>query len=130
MDADITYLKEKIEIWKRGGGDFGIMMSQVQGASLSMDMSQTLVDTSKLATEQIELSAGESPEASDRDCGKYKFVGIEILLKKHINQCYFEKNEMLKLQVLMALYENEDSERNVSSIAKSLKWNCNCYINS
>lgn len=62
MDADITYLKEKIEIWKRGGGDFGIMMSQAQGASLSMDMSQTLVDTSKLATEQIELSAGESPE--------------------------------------------------------------------
>lgn len=62
MDADITYLKEKIEIWKRGGGDFGIMMSQAQGASLNMDMSQTLVDTSKLATEQIELSAGESPE--------------------------------------------------------------------
>lgn len=41
-----------------------------------------------------------------------------------------DENEKLKLQVLMALYENEDSERNVSSIAKSLKWNCNCYINS
>ncbi|MBU5477752.1 hypothetical protein KQI69_00875 [Eubacterium sp. MSJ-13] len=62
LDADMTYLKAKIEIWKRGGGDFGIMMSQSQGAAMNMDMTQTLTDTSKLNTEQIELSAEQSAD--------------------------------------------------------------------
>ena len=56
-----------------------------------------------------------------------------VSYKKHgttWRETMIDENEMLKLQVLMALYENEDSERNVSSIAKSLKWSCNCYINS
>lgn len=62
LDADMTYLKAKIEIWKRGGGDLGIMMAQSQGAAMNMDMTQTLTDTSKLNTEQIELSAEQSAE--------------------------------------------------------------------
>lgn len=62
LDADITYLKEKIEIWKRGGGDFGIMMSQAQSSALNANMTQTIADTSKLTSEQIEISAGQSPE--------------------------------------------------------------------
>ena len=62
LDADMTYLKAKIEIWKRGGGDFGIMMAQSQGAAMNMDMTQTLTDTSKLNTEQIELSAEQSAD--------------------------------------------------------------------
>lgn len=60
LDADMTYIKAKIEIWKRGGGDFGIMMAQSQGAAVNMDMTQTLTNTSKLALEQTELSAGQS----------------------------------------------------------------------
>lgn len=62
LDADMTYLKEKIEIWKRGGGDFGIMMAQSQDASLSMDVAQTLSDISKLDTQQTYLSAEQTPE--------------------------------------------------------------------
>lgn len=62
LNADITYLKEKIEIWKKGGGDFGIMMSQAQGSTLNANMTQTIADTSKLTSEQIEISAAQSPE--------------------------------------------------------------------
>ena len=60
LDADMTYLKEKIEIWKRGGGDLGIMMAQSQGAGIGIDMTQTITDTSKLATEQTMISAEQS----------------------------------------------------------------------
>ena len=60
LDADMTYLKEKIEIWKRGGGDLGIMMAQSQGAGIGIDMTQAITDTSKLATEQTMISAEQS----------------------------------------------------------------------
>ena len=60
LDADMTYLKEKIEIWKRGGGYLGIMMAQSQGAGIGIDMTQTITDTSKLATEQTMISAEQS----------------------------------------------------------------------
>ena len=60
LDADMTYLKEKIEIWKRGGGDLGIMMAQSQGAGIGIDMTQAITDTSKLAAEQTMISAEQS----------------------------------------------------------------------
>lgn len=60
LDADMTYLKEKIEIWKRGGGDLGIMMAQSQGAGIGIDMTQAITDTSKLDTEQTMISAEQS----------------------------------------------------------------------
>ena len=63
LDADMTYLKEKIEIWKRGGGDLGIMMAQSSGVAFNLNMTQTLADASKLNIEQIEISAQQAPEA-------------------------------------------------------------------
>ena len=61
LDADMAYIKAKIEIWKRGGGDLGIMMSQSQGATFDMNMTQTLTEAAKLTTEQIELAAQQNP---------------------------------------------------------------------
>lgn len=73
LDADMTYLKAKIEIWKRGGGDFGIMMAQSSGAALNLNMTQTLADASKLNIEQIEISAQQAPESQTQVA-----VGIDL----------------------------------------------------
>lgn len=73
LGADMTYLKAKIEIWKRGGGDFGIMMAQSSGAALNLNMTQTLADTSKLNIEQIEISAQQAPESQTQVA-----VGIDL----------------------------------------------------
>ena len=45
---------------------------------------------------------------------------VSVCITGYDSHYMIDENEKLKLQVLMALYENEDSERNVSSIAKSL----------
>lgn len=37
-------------------------MSQAQSSALNANMTQTIADTSKLTSEQIEISAGQSPE--------------------------------------------------------------------
>ena len=61
-------------------------MSQVQGASLVWICHRRLWIHQSLPQSRSSFLPERESGRSDRDCGKYKFVGIEILFDKKAHQ--------------------------------------------